>query len=215
MECRILECKKCKITQGYNAKTHKANDIVALKNNKATTDYVLAHSDGKVIARATGKKNNKGSAGTESYGNYVQIQHCNGYTTLYAHLDSVSVKVGQTVKKGQKIGYMGNTGNSYGAHTHFEVRKGVAYSTLIDPTKYLNADLPNMKSTTPTTTTSYYKKCASKYSSIVDALNSIGVNSSFSNRSKIAKKNGIKLYIGTAKQNIQLLNLLKQGKLKK
>lgn len=71
------------------------------------------------------------------------------------------------------------------------------------------------KPATKPTTTSYYKKCASKYGSLVDALNSIGVNSSFSNRSKIAKKNGIKLYIGTAKQNIQLLNLLKQGKLKK
>lgn len=214
MDCRILECKKCKITQGYNTKTHKANDIVALKNGKATTDYVLAHSDGKVIGRAIGKKNNKGSAGTESYGNYVQIQHSNGYTTLYAHLDSVSVKVGQTVKKGQRIGYMGNTGNSYGAHTHFEVRKGVAYSTLINPTDYLNKDLPGM-TPKPTPTTSYYKKCASKYSSLVDALKSIGVNSSFSNRSKIAKVNGIKVYIGTAKQNTQLLNLLKQGKLKK
>ena len=211
MECRILECKKCKMTQGYNVKTHKAVDIVALKGGKATTDYVLAHSDGKVIARATGKKNNKGSAGTESYGNYVQIQHSNGYTTLYAHLDSVNVKVGQAVKKGQKIGYMGNTGNSYGAHTHFEVRKGVAYSTLINPTDYLNKDLPGMKPST----TKYYKKCDSKYTSLVEALNSIKVDSSFGNRRKIAKANGIKVYLGTAKQNTTLLNLLKQGKLKK
>lgn len=142
MDTRILECKKCKMTQGYNVKTHKANDIVALKGGKATTDYVLAHSDGKVIARAIGKKNNKGSAGTESYGNYVQIQHSNGYTTLYAHLDSVNVKVGQFVKKGQRIGYMGNTGNSSAAHTHFEVRKNSLYSSRIDPTKYLDADLP-------------------------------------------------------------------------
>lgn len=71
------------------------------------------------------------------------------------------------------------------------------------------------KPATKPTTSSYYKKCVSKYSSLVDALKSIGVNSSFSNRSKIAKANGIKVYIGTAKQNTQLLNLLKQGKLKK
>ena len=142
MECRILECKKCKITQGYNAKNHKANDIVAVKNGKNTTDYVVAHSDGKVIAIQKGRKNQKGSIGMASYGNYVQIQHSNGYTTFYAHLDSVKVKVGQFVKKGQRIGYMGNTGNSSAAHTHFEVRKNSLYSSRIDPTKYLDADLP-------------------------------------------------------------------------
>lgn len=60
---------------------------------------------------------------------------------------------------------------------------------------------------------SYYKKCDSKYTSIVDALCSIGVNSSFGNRLRIAGANNIKGYVGTAKQNIQLLTLLKQGKL--
>ena len=59
----------------------------------------------------------------------------------------------------------------------------------------------------------YYPKTLYKGSSLVDGLRSIGVNSSFVNRSKIAKKNNIKNYVGTAKQNIQLLNLLKQGKL--
>lgn len=67
----------------------------------------------------------------------------------------------------------------------------------------------------PVATTSYYKKCAKKHVSFVDGLNSIGVNSKFSNRSKIARKNGIKVYIGSASQNTKLLNLLKQGKLKK
>lgn len=71
------------------------------------------------------------------------------------------------------------------------------------------------KEITPTPTTKYYKKCDKKYTSLVDALNSIGVNSSFSNRKVIAKKNGIQLYVGSAKQNTKLLNLLKQGKLKK
>lgn len=59
----------------------------------------------------------------------------------------------------------------------------------------------------------YYKKCSSKYVSIVDALKSIGVNSSFSNRSKIAKANSIKGYIGLGSQNKKMLDLLKQGKL--
>lgn len=66
-----------------------------------------------------------------------------------------------------------------------------------------------------TKTAKYYKRCNAKYYSIVDALNSVGVNSSFAHRKKIAKANGIKNYIGTSKQNVKLLNLLKNGKLKK
>lgn len=62
-------------------------------------------------------------------------------------------------------------------------------------------------------TIEYYQKCSSKYISIVDALKSIGVNSSFSNRSKIAKSNSIKGYIGLGSQNSKMLELLKQGKL--
>lgn len=60
---------------------------------------------------------------------------------------------------------------------------------------------------------SYYKKYTGKSVSIVDALNSIGVNSSYANRKKIAKANGITLYVGSAKQNIKMLDLLKKGKL--
>lgn len=65
------------------------------------------------------------------------------------------------------------------------------------------------------TGTSYYKKYTGSSVSIVDALKAIGVDSSMNNRKKIAKANGISNYSGTASQNTQLLNLLKQGKLKK
>ena len=68
---------------------------------------------------------------------------------------------------------------------------------------------------TSTSSTSYYAKVASSYTSIVDALKSIGVDASYATREKIAKKNGISGYSGTPAQNVQLLNLLKQGKLKK
>ena len=64
-------------------------------------------------------------------------------------------------------------------------------------------------------TSSYYPKFTGSTTSIVDALKSIGIDSSFGNRKKIASKNGISNYSGTASQNTQLLNLLKQGKLKK
>ncbi len=60
---------------------------------------------------------------------------------------------------------------------------------------------------------SYYPACASGHTSIVNALNSIGVDSSYAFRKQIAKANGISGYSGTAAQNVQMLNLLKSGKL--
>ena len=56
-----------------------------------------------------------------SYGNYVVIDHGNGYRTLYAHASRLAVGYGQAVSQGQVIAYVGSTGNSYGNHCHFEV----------------------------------------------------------------------------------------------
>jgi len=64
-------------------------------------------------------------------------------------------------------------------------------------------------------TTAYYPRYTGTSGSIVAALNAVGVNSSFANRKAIAKENGITGYIGSAKQNIQMLALLKSGKLKR
>ena len=57
-----------------------------------------------------------------SYGNYVVINHGNGYQTLYAHASSLAVRAGQTVAQGQVIAYVGSTGKSSGNHCHFEIR---------------------------------------------------------------------------------------------
>lgn len=68
------------------------------------------------------------------YGMMVEINHGKGYTTRYGHAQSVDVKVGDVVKKGQVIARMGNTGRSTGIHVHFEVRRdGVA----LDPARVL------------------------------------------------------------------------------
>ncbi len=55
------------------------------------------------------------------YGNLIVVDHGNGWQTLYAHLNSISAGCGQSVNQGQRIGGLGNTGNSSGAHLHFEM----------------------------------------------------------------------------------------------
>jgi murein DD-endopeptidase MepM/ murein hydrolase activator NlpD len=73
-------------------------------------------ADSGVVTMAQGGDN-------YGYGNVIQIDHGNGYSTLYAHLSVVGVGVCQSVSAGQWIGSAGNTGNSQGAHLHFEVRQ--------------------------------------------------------------------------------------------
>lgn len=58
---------------------------------------------------------------SSSYGNYVTISHGNGYTTLYAHMNSLAVSAGDAVSQGEVIGYTGSTGNSTGPHIHYEI----------------------------------------------------------------------------------------------
>lgn len=103
---------------------------------------IIAHSQGNIVFCQTGRVNDTSATGNASYGNCVKIKHPNGYYTLYAHMNYVSVKNGQEVKKGQYIGDMGNTGVSYGNHLHFEVRN--ASDTRIDPAPYIANDLPGL-----------------------------------------------------------------------
>lgn len=61
------------------------------------------------------------------YGNLIEIDHGNDFTTRYAHASRLLVKAGDLIQRGKKIAEVGNTGRSTGAHLHFEVRfKGVA-----------------------------------------------------------------------------------------
>ncbi len=87
----------------------------------------------KVLAAREGKVDFVGSRA--GYGNVVIISHSFGYRTVYAHLSSASVKRGQSVTRGQTIGYIGNTGRSTGPHLHFEVW---LKNRLIDPLTQTN-----------------------------------------------------------------------------
>jgi murein DD-endopeptidase MepM/ murein hydrolase activator NlpD len=90
-----------------------------------------------IKAAAAGTVLNQGWLG--GYGNYTCVAHVT-ITTCYAHQSKFAAGLGTGAKvgKGQVIGYVGNTGNSFGDHLHFEVRKGLlANSTTVDPKKYL------------------------------------------------------------------------------
>jgi len=69
------------------------------------------------------------------YGNCVKIAHANNYETLYGHLSHISVKVGQQISVGEKIGEVGSTGHSTGAHLHYEVRKN---GKAVNPINFLS-----------------------------------------------------------------------------
>lgn len=91
------------------ARLHKGIDIA--RTDRSTIPPIYAAESGVVV-----------SAGTASgYGNLIKIRHDNGIETLYAHLTTINVSVGQSVKRGETIGIMGTTGMSTGIHLHFEV----------------------------------------------------------------------------------------------
>ena len=77
---------------------------------------------------------------TQGYGKYVVIAHSGGLDTLYGHLSATLVSVGQTVSQSQPIGLEGSTGNSTGAHLHFELRIN---QKPVDPTPYLPPGAPS------------------------------------------------------------------------
>ena len=74
---------------------------------------------------------------SKSYGNIIIIRHNNKYKTVYAHLHRIFVKEGDVVKRWQKIGEIGNTGISTGAHLHYEVR---IYNKQVNPKHFFYSD---------------------------------------------------------------------------
>lgn len=125
------------ISSGFGTRwgtTHKGMDIA----QNAGADAVASRA-GKVIKINTSCKHNYGKNSNccgNGYGNYVLIDHEDGtYSTMYAHLETVLVSVGEYVEKGQTIGYVGTTGYSTGYHLHFEIRKD---GTAVNPSSYLN-----------------------------------------------------------------------------
>ena len=76
--------------------------------------------------------------GDWGYGNMVILDHGFGYKTRYAHLQNAAVRKGQKVKRGQLVGYIGNSGKTTGVHLHYEVLKN---DVPIDPINFFYNDL--------------------------------------------------------------------------
>ncbi|PCJ86733.1 MAG: peptidase M23 [Flavobacteriales bacterium] len=103
---------------------HDGMDFTA----KIGTD-IYATGNGKVVEVVRSRR---------GYGNHVVIDHGYGYRTLYAHMNKFKVRKGQKVKRGEIIGYVGNTGTSAGPHLHYEVVKN---ERKINPVNFYFNDL--------------------------------------------------------------------------
>jgi murein DD-endopeptidase MepM/ murein hydrolase activator NlpD len=106
------------------SKFHAGMDFAA-----AIGTEIYATGDG-VVERA--------DSDASGYGNHVRINHGYGYLTLYGHMSKLNVRPGQKIKRGEVIGYVGNTGKSSGPHLHYEVHKD---GERIDPVNFFYNDL--------------------------------------------------------------------------
>ncbi|WP_405608753.1 M23 family metallopeptidase [Polaribacter sp. Asnod1-A03] len=104
-------------------KMHKGMDFTAPVGTP-----IFATANGKVIKAQR----------SSSYGNVVYIDHGYGYKTVYGHMSKIKTRKGKTVKRGDLIGYVGNTGLSAGAHLHYEVHKN---GRAVNPISFYYGDL--------------------------------------------------------------------------
>ncbi len=126
----------------FEVKTPTAQRLHPLKNKigiEGGMDYitpkktpVYATADGAVVLIQ-----NNGKTG---FGNLIKITHSFGFTSMYAHLDTISVKKGDFIQKGQLIGYSGNSGKSNGDRLYYEVS---FLNTSLNPTYYADWNIDN------------------------------------------------------------------------
>ena len=109
-----------KTSGGYGSSNHDGIDIGGTGGNL----------NGQAADSIGGGKVTEVGYDENGYGNYVVVDHGNGYTSLYGHLQKATVKQGETVSAGQQVGVIGSTGNSSGPHLHLRVRKN---GQSIDP----------------------------------------------------------------------------------
>lgn len=133
----VVNKELTKLVSGFGLRIHP---IYKVKKMHTGCDFsapkgtpIYATGDGRISLL----KKNKGG-----YGNEIEIDHGYGYVTKYAHMDSFAVKPGQVVKRGELIGYVGNTGSSTAPHLHYEV---IHNGKKVNPVHYFYNDLDPME----------------------------------------------------------------------
>lgn len=152
------EPEKTKISAGYptysNGESHGGIDIIP---DGGSDLKIVAIADGKVTYVQSGYSRQPGSSGMAGYGNLVVIEHNSGIIAYYAHLKEIyteNIYQGATVKQGQVLGIMGNTGNTLGAtgiHLHFEIRTGRGTDTRQNPSNYVAKENPRPENSSAST----------------------------------------------------------------
>ena len=132
---KVINCASDRITQHYGS-GHTGVDLGWRSDENQ--NKVFAHSSGTVVVAVSGKGYYPYDDNTlDTYGNYVEIDHGNGYKTRYAHLRTVLVSVGQSVSSNTQIGIIGESGHVTARHLHFEVFKN---NSRINPEPYLSQE---------------------------------------------------------------------------
>lgn len=144
----IFESEK-RITNNYG-NGHNGVDLGYRTNEDQNKVY--ANCEGVVQEIQTGIPNDQGATGVRSWGNYVLVKHPNGMYSRYCHLREVYVSKGQSVNENTAIGLIGDSGNAYGRHLHFEVQTGYSSSTRINPTEHLTKAIYTKPTPDPTPT---------------------------------------------------------------
>ncbi len=116
------------ITSEFGYRTHPVTGVYKLHTG---VDIASSGISGSTIYAAKGGTVIKAGY-NRGYGNYVVINHGDGYATLYGHASSLLVSVDQVVEKGTPLGYVGSTGYSTGPHLHFEIMKNGDYTNPLD-----------------------------------------------------------------------------------
>lgn len=143
-----------KLNEESEETSHYAIDIANYRGVGVTN--VIAAKSGTVVLSSADEGDNCPTISLETlntpeaqcgggFGNFVIIQHSDGMFTIYAHLhkNSIKVKTGENVERGQVIGKMGSSGFSTGSHLHFEMRLGENNSSsAVDPLEYVDKDNP-------------------------------------------------------------------------
>ena len=147
---KVIESGNHWETDPYDPGVHNGEDLInRTPTTKQKPDWIVAIEKGKVDYVGYGSKS----------GYYVRIKHANGYYSEYKHLkkDTILVQKKQLVAKGQRLGFMGESGNADGVHLHLAVRPNL--TTYTDPYPYLIGE----KNFDNTWTTGEYITLKSKY----------------------------------------------------